>query len=260
MEKNKKPITLYEDLIEHPFVKQVLQDALLFVKNKDLSQKLRQSKPIFNKNEAYILFIAQTLFSLLTIYEHLTLIPIYLKSFSLSEEIKKEGVTQHFHVLLCIENYIIKTQSLYDRMLQLVDVVFNIYNPSNQINHNIIIHNLHVKNSGLPSALQKLKKLVKKYSEDRNKIIHRECYRDKGIPFIKALEIIPEEGNYSFKKELKSFSIIYVKNKIKEFEKMNTNIFVAVGNIFGNLIERYKKQKEEDELIYGKIEVLEKNP
>ena len=266
MAKNKKTIKTFWDLTKHPFVKKVLQDAIPILKNITVSGTIRKVYPIYkrtvNKNEAYLLDTGHTLSQLAYICQQLSHIPLYLTSFRSSKKMEEGGVTRHPHILLCVENYIIRTQSLYDRMLQLINVVFNIYNPPNEIGHSIIKDNSHVKNSGLSSSLQKLRKLTGKYYKDRLKIIHRGSYHEDALRKLERLTIVSKESNFCHfeKQELKPLSDKYVKEKAEEFGKMNTEFFVAIGNIFDYLIKRYKKQKEEDELIYGKIKVLEKKP
>lgn len=159
---------------EHPFVQLILKEYLEVYKRK--KPKITLTKTTFKEplsdKEYYIWSAGNSLVHFLVICEQLSHIPLYLLSYCPSSKMKKEGVTRHSHVLYCVENYIIRIRILYDRILQLINNIFKIYDPPDHLNHRLIINNAHVKFSKLPPKLKKLKKITDKYYYQRTKIVH----------------------------------------------------------------------------------------
>ncbi len=192
-----------------------------------------------DKNELYIVRVGHALAHLLIACEQLSHAPLYLASFVPSKKMVEDGVTRHSHILLCMENYIIRIRSLYERVLQLVNIVFRIYNPPDQVSHALIKNNLHVANSKLPGALQKLKKITDRYYEDRNKIIHRECFQEDDLRHLELLTISRDRFP-GLEGDLKFFSSVYVRDKTMELKKTNSAVFGAISDIFNLLLHQYR--------------------
>jgi len=172
---------------------------------------------------------------------------------------KKEGITKQNHLIYCIENYIIRTQSMYDRLLRLVDKVFELYNPSHMISHELITSNSHLLHSPILNKLKTLRKLIKKYYyDDRNRIIHEQQFLEDDIRALEIMTLLTSEDFFKGQQHLiKKAERQVVKNKTVEFSKFNHDVFVILGDIFNLLKEKYEYKREILEAIYGKSELAE---
>jgi hypothetical protein len=250
----------YAQLQKHVFVQEAFQDAWPIHQKTyvpgTVSKVDAPYKRSLYKNEFYIIRVGHALTHLLITCEQLSHAPLYLTSFCPSKKMVATGVTRHSHVLFCIENYIIRTRSLYDRMLQVVNVVFSLYNPPDQVTHVLIKNNFHLTNTKVPSALQKLRKITDKHHEDRNRIVHRECFQEDDLRFIELLTI-SKDKHPELEADLKSETRAYVSKKAQDMLRGNSEAFAAVNGIFDLLLHQYRKQKAEDVKIYGDIDPAE---
>jgi hypothetical protein len=247
----------YVQLQQHVFVQEAFQDAWpihqkTYVPGTASKVVARHKRPLY-KNEFYIIRVGHALAHLLITCEQLSHAPLYLISFCPSKKMVAAGVTRHSHILFCIENHIIRTRSLYDRMLQVINVVFRLYNPPDQVTHGLIKNNFHVANTRVPSALQKLKKITDRFHEDRNKIIHRECFQEDDLRFIELLTI-SKDKHPELEADLKFESKTYVSKKAQYMARVNAEAFAAMSSIFDLLLHQYRKQKADDVKIHGDIE------
>jgi len=253
---NKKDITSsFNNIVNHEFTKEVFQDSVPVVKDISvpgtITKVAAQYKRDLDINETYLLNVGNRLSHLLIMCEQLRHIPYYLLSFCPTKTMKDVGVNRHNHILLFIEDYIVRTQSLYDRTLQLVNVVFNIYDSPNLIGHNLVITNAHVRNSKLPPVIKKLKKITDKYYKDRLNIIHKECYQDDDLRYLELLSIVSStKDDQNIKEDLKFYSRDYVNKKAKEFLCLNKEIYSTLFQIFDVLKDRYEEQKLEYRILY----------
>jgi hypothetical protein len=198
----------------------------------------------------------------LTICQQLEHSALYFSSFSPTQKMKKAGITRQGHLLYCIENYIVRTQSMYDRLLRLIDRVFEIYNPSHMISHQLIISNSHVRNTSIPNKLEKLRKVIKTYYYDRNAIVHERQFLEDDIRELECYTILstsegPLKGHIDLIDEANYLAKQIVKNKTKEFSKVNHDSFVILGDIFNDLKKAYEFKRNLLELVYGKSELAE---
>jgi hypothetical protein len=174
---------------------------------------------------------------------------------------KRSRITRQAHLLYCVENYIVRTQSLYDRLLKLIDAVFEIYNPTRRISHDLIVGNSHVRHSAIPDALKVLKKILDPYRHDRNTIVHERQFLEDDIRRLEAYTILltsegPLQGNVDLLEETKSLAKQVVRDKTKEFAKVNHDSFVAMGKLFDHLNKEYETKREILERLFGKAELI----
>lgn len=146
-------------LVEHSFVKSVFDDCIKISKSLTEKGSLFKIKAKYKRNlkevEWYCQAVASALAHLLNLCQQLEHSILYFSSFSPTERMKKAGISRATHLLYSVENYIIKTQSVYDRMLILINNVFDVGNQENTLTHELIVTNAHVKYKGLPNKLKK---------------------------------------------------------------------------------------------------------
>jgi hypothetical protein len=151
---------------------------------------------------------------------------------------------------------------MYDRLLRLVDRVFELYNPSHMISHGLIINNLHIQHSSIPDKLKKLRKVIKDYYRDRNMIIHEHQFLEDELRELEACTFLSTskgslKGRKWLIKKVKNLARLIVTNKTKEFSKVNHDSFVILGDIFNCLKKEYEYKRDILEAVHGKSELAE---
>lgn len=257
-----------DDLGNHPFVKYVFHDAVRVTAAIQAPGSAFKADAEFKRDptqaEFYCISTGSSLAHLLSICQQMEHSILYFSAFTPTEKMKKIGITKQSHLLYCIENYIIRTQSMYDRVLRLVDKAFCLYNPSHLISHELIMGNIHIRSSSIHSKLKSIRKSIKGYYRDRNEIMHERQYLEDDLRRLEAYSILSTDEPYKndkyFKLEIKDLTRQIVKGKTNTFTSVNKNAFNAIAKLFDDLMKKYKEQLRILEAIHGKIEInTEKN-
>ena len=232
----------YNSLEKHPFVVDVLKKGMEFSKENRKPNGFTadaEYKRELNEAEFYCLQLCYCMTHLLSVVLQLEHTIYYMSNFSPTESMKKAGVNRSTHLLWSVENYIVRTQFVYDRLLILVDRLFHIHNPPNRISHESIVTNTHISRTTIPKALKPVKSSVKKYYHDRNTIIHEASYLDDELRQIEAYSIlISSDSDYDdinieyLKEDLKWLVRDFLKKRKKEFSRINKNVCVSLGDLF----------------------------
>ena len=244
----------YYSISQHPFVEDVFKHSM------DISKEI--SKPNGFKvathfvreplvEEFYVTQLGYCLSHLLTTIQQMEHAVLYMSNFSPTELMKDAGVNRATHLLWSVENYIIRTQTAYDRLLILIDRVFHIHNASNRISHESIVTNSHIKRTKIPDSLKSVKKAVKKYCHDRNTIIHESSYADDELRRIEGISILSSSPDYGLQKDenlkgdLKYDIREYVKKRKTEFTRINKNVCISLGVLFTEMHPIYNTKLAE---------------
>lgn len=244
----------YDSLSKHPFVENVFKLAMEITREikKPNGFKVEadfKREPV--EEEFYILQLGYCLTHLLTIIQQMEHTTLYMSNFSPTDLMKDAGVNRATHLLWSIENYIIRTQTAYDRLLVLTDRLFHIHNNPNRISHDLIVTNAHIKRTKIPESLKPVRKAIKKYYYDRNSIIHESSYADVELRHIEALTILSSNPDYdsyndeNLKEDLKYNVRRYVGKRKTEFTRINKNICIAMGEVFKTMLPIYTKKHAE---------------
>lgn len=254
----------YDKLLKHPFPAFALHYAVriraAIAQPGSVMKVESEYKRSPTKTEHYCIGVGGALANALTICEQLEHSVLYFSSFSPTDRMKKGGISRHSHLLYCIENYIIRTQSMYDRLLILIDHVFDILNPSHVISHELIICNSHVKRTSLPAKLKKLRKIIKPYYYDRNVIIHEQQYLEDDLRRLEGYTILaaspgPYQGQADLIQEAKLMAREIVKNKTAEFSNTNRASFETLDEILTVLFKVYENTRTTYESLHGRPEL-----
>ena len=119
------------------------------------------------------------------------------------------------------------------------------------VSENTIINNIKVKRTKLPSLFLKLTKTIKKFSGDRNTIVHRHTYLDSEIrklhifysDFIIGISIENRFDKDTFKQFRTERLKKYLIDKKVEMQQANECIFLVLLDIFTELDKEYDKVK-----------------
>lgn len=244
----------YYDLSMHPFSEDVMKTALKIQKDIDNSIGFTIKVELKRKPtdwEYYCLVLGSSLAHFMTIIQQLEHSVIFMSNFSSTEIMKKNGISRATHLLWSVENFIVRTQTAYDRLLVFVDRLFNIQNQANKINHESIVTNGHIAATKIPEVLKPIRNSIKKYYFDRNTIIHEAPYHDEELRRLEGMSLVlssldldDKEMKY-VKADLKHDTRIYLNKKKREYKRINTNLCKATGIAFGEMHKIFKEKQKE---------------
>jgi uncharacterized membrane protein YciS (DUF1049 family) len=239
-----------DDIATHPLLSSCFNHAIsVLSKLGEKQQKLSSTDMVFerlpNEGELYIIHVGHTASHLIGVLDQLDYIPLYLLGFSPTKQMKKADLNSAKHIQYTIENYIIRTQSVYDRILSLVDAVFHLGTDVSQLSHELIVTNIHVKHEKVETKLKSLRKVLREYIEERNSIIHHRGLLDEKLRKLEAFYILKSKSEMS--SEIKKYDGFrklsqrdLVKSKRVEFEQFNQKIFERVRDVLDSLHQPYK--------------------
>jgi hypothetical protein len=248
------PDTL-KNLIEHPFAKAVLQRSMevekdLYGDDFDSLNKLPIRVP--ENWEYFEMSVGYYISQLFSWCQQLVNNIHFINAKTPNSTLKKRSITSYDLLIYHIENYYIRVQSLYDRILNLTDAVFFLGNSIDNINHKVIVDNSFVKMYKVDVDLRKINKTIRDYlGTRRNQIIHQANYKEQNITELEYYCLFQDginipETDYEAKKFIpkivKKLSQDIIEEKIPEFEKFNDTIFVLLFKYFDKLHKIYLRK------------------
>ncbi len=242
---------------EHPFVTLVFEDAF-DVYNLLADSTPENVKPSFKRDpderEFYILRVGSRLAGLLHLCLQLDQALLYMSNLRITQSMKNARIDRPSHLTYSIENYLIRTKMLYDRVLQLVNAVEHLCNSDENCTHEIIIENLKVKQTRLPVLLRSLKKHLRKYTYPRNQIIHVRSYTDDNLRRLTLMSLNLSSNsklinsNPDLVNDISGFVNYmagnFVRDKKLEYTRFNTKLFKEVVIILDELKTQYEEEKK----------------
>lgn len=191
--------------------------------------------------EYYLLAVGSTISEFLSSLEYLQHTSYYLNEFRPTKRQREAGITHYCHIQYHTEAFIIRAASLYDRVLILVDAIFHLGIDSRYITHDIIVSNAHIKSSKILPTLKALKKIVDKYRDPRNTVIHRQSYTDNELRLIAFYSILNQETDEEKTYELQCTYMTkrYVADKQKEIAEFYAKLEDKLFTLFTELAPYY---------------------
>lgn len=163
---------------------------------------------------------------------------------------KKFSYSRADHLVLNVENYLIRLQSVYDRVLQLLNVTFHLCIDDGHVNHRVIVSNHKVKHRPqVLMAIKQIRKSLDEYAQVRHTLIHKHSYLEKRLSnielFYMDIPSISEDLEYyeHLKRYREHYLRDYLKDKKKEFSEINSKIAKLMFDLFSLLSEEYERQK-----------------
>lgn len=175
---------------------------------------------------------------------------IEVLSSSHSFELANSNFNNSSFVSFSVENYIISSCSIYDRVLHFINALLNLGLNKLDTTHRIIVANNHVIRLNLDKNLKKIKKLLLKYSIIRNDITHNNFYYDEisrdlsSKHFINDLEISQGRNSIYPEAELEQQTKEYLDSKVKEFSKYMDNLMIEINLIYDIALVVYANIKK----------------
>jgi hypothetical protein len=235
-------MNLLDKITCHPFIEEVVAESIL------LDDKPKES---FTEVDIYVnncAFYSVHFFSLLDQLENAIHVLSHYRY-----GIKGDQFGRGKHFSYNYENYLIRLISISDRLLQVVNSVYNLGIDERDVKETLILKNEKVLVTPLPKEFKELKKILNNYNADRNAIIHKNSLINKDIVRIEKM-YHPELSKRFFErsspeeiarfKSLRSrvLSHLVIKTK-KDFRNINNDCFEKILPILDTLNIQYAKMK-----------------
>jgi hypothetical protein len=150
-----------------------------------------------------------------------------------------------------IENYMIRSRAVYDRVLIFTNCLCDIGTSKEYINHNAIINNQKVIKFGLEAKLRSINKACSTYRTSRNTIIHHDKYENKNLEWITVANQARGLLGDDYEKILGISEETIISNTawvitehMKEFDQNTNNIVSAVDHFLDTAFEIYRHNSE----------------
>ena len=166
----------------------------------------------------------------------------------------KNKISRGDHLTYNVENYIIRVISVTDRLLQLINMVFNLNVDENKVNYKKVIGHVRIQNTLLEIQYSELKQILNQYYNDRNSVVHRHSYINKELYRLQALyhtilteRYIERSSDEDVKKMkyVRSQALKKFTEKIKiQFRESNEACFDKILQMLDILHQEYNSNKE----------------
>jgi hypothetical protein len=237
----------------HSFAQNVLERASAIEKllgNRARANVVPEYTREPDEHEYFLLGVATAMAELLNCCQQLSQIPVFLASHRQTAAMDKAGINRHSMIVYHIENYLIRTQSVLDRTLKLVDAVFHLTNDPRNCRFDVVMRNVKVQISDIHEPLKKLRKLLERYTGVRNEIIHHHSIKDDALRRLEMYfllerweKISPSDKPSDIKEQIKDniFEILWFKKK--ELVEFNNEIEASLKLIFDRLAPYYRREE-----------------
>lgn len=138
------------------------------------------------------------------------------------------------YIAFHVENYLIRSRSVYDRILIFVNYLCDIQMAKEYVNHNSILTNRKVEQAGLKEVIKRVRKACEVYRLERNSVVHHDSYNDDHLNWVdtalKAKKILsgkldPIGLN---DRHVTDAAAAFLAEKMEEFKKNSETIECAV--------------------------------
>lgn len=150
-----------------------------------------------------------------------------------------------------IENYMIRSRTIYDRVLVFTNCLCDIGKPKKDINHNAIVNNQKVIELGLNPKLKLINKACSQYRTSRNTIIHHDKYENENLEWVTVVNKAKESLGDEYEKILGISKETIISNTasviiehMKGFDHNTKNIISSVDYFLDEAFEIYRQKSE----------------
>jgi len=226
-------------------------NALMEVDGDNPTSLFKKDGPVPDEHQYYKIEVGRRTGNLISWCSQLDYSVLYISNYAATYSMKKSGISRYEHLAYHIENYLIRVNSVYDRVLQLIDAVFHLQNDSSNCRREVIVNNMKVKRTDIPQALKPLSKHLEKYRQERNAIIHHESYDDDKLRYLGLYTVLTENNTdikFSFKSNLpllkKQATSDVIRCKKIEYTEFNVKLALILSNILDKLEQHYTKEEK----------------
>lgn len=243
-----------EKLHQHAFFSETSEEAIRIQQEVGLDPFDDGSvEPTFDELQFYITRVGYSLAHTLTWVEQLQQAVYFLSDFGYTQRMKDDGIRRSHHLIYNVENYLVRLQSVYDRLLQLTNAVFHICTSDELVNHRLIVSNLRMARTKVPGLLKAVKNTIKHKTEDRHEIVHRHSYMEPELRRVELLYMHTKETWEAGGNSIPYKNLCYIRSqrmkkiieaKKIEFLSINASLVSALEPLFTELHAQYKREKE----------------
>lgn len=230
----------FDALVSHPFVKIAFRNAIEVSRTVEGSciteVEVRYTRSL-DEYEHYVITVGHTLAHFLSLCEQMKYAVHFLSSFNPSRQVK---IKRSNYIQYNVENYLIRTQSLMDRALKLVNAVFYLRIAPRKCNFDTIAKNTSVRKTAVSDKLGKLRDILGKYREERNIVVHHEAFQENDLREMELLYLAVELSSDGIQTQdlrnmayrARNLAGAYVKRKKREFSEFNGVVFREICTLF----------------------------
>lgn len=240
-----------DDLKQHSFVRRVFDDAMRVRTKAGIGPFDNESNaPLLDEEQFYVTRVGYGLAHTLTWVEQLHHAVHFLVAFNYDSKVTQGGVNRFHHLIYNIENYLVRLQSVYDRLLQLTNIVFHICMSDELVNHSLIVSNLRVSRTKVPKLLKTVRRTIEPLATARNDIIHKHSYTDHDLQRLE-LFYMHKEATWGADQKLPFKSLKHLRSQLMkkattskrtEFAALNASLLAALDPLFTELLAQYINQ------------------
>ncbi|MBW2647716.1 MAG: hypothetical protein JRE23_16385 [Deltaproteobacteria bacterium] len=201
-----------------------------------------------NEYQYYVQKVGFYIVHTLTWCKQLDLAIEFLSNYDYSKKIEASRAD---HLIYNLENYLIRLNSVYDRVLQVVNAVFHLCVNEENVGHSVIVSNYKVQHRPeIFAHIKAVKKFLQEYEQARHTLIHKHSWLDFKLRRIELFYLQDLEGppeSDAWKGNLKTFRANYLRDYIAEkkaeFSKINEGLAELLDELLGALLDEYERQK-----------------
>ncbi len=174
------PMILIESIHDHPFFTEASAESVAVQRKLGIGP-FDDAEPPVDEYQFYVMRVGFTLAHTITWIEQLHQAVYFLSDFTYSKKQKEVGIQRSHHLFYNVENYLVRLNSVYDRLLHLVNTVFHLCVNEQSVQHTMIVSNLKVARTDIPKLLRAVRRTIDHKTQDRNDIVHRHSYADRDL-------------------------------------------------------------------------------
>lgn len=212
-----------------------------------------------DEHEFYVLGVGQAIVDVIYCSQQLEHAVELLGDFSYSAKLRARNIQRRHHLEYNIENYLIRTQILYERILQLVNRVFHLLNPPGNCRDVTVLKNIKVARTKIPGVIGSIRKKIRHYADQRNLIVHHESHKEDDLRRLGMLSLVPslpdEPNRFAswVKADQQRLCRRILAEKRAEFTSFNESVVCAMLPLFDVLGEVYDDERARLTRIVGPL-------
>jgi hypothetical protein len=199
-----------------------------------------------DEHELYLMTVGLALAELLTCCDQLDNAPHLMTNYRETQAMRGRGINRHSHVVFHIEGYLIRTQSILDRCLRLIDAVFHLTNDPKSCREQVVLRNSKVRRTNVPHLLKSIQKVLARYASTRNVLVHQGSLWDEELRRIEMFYIVEEaeraEGKtqWEYAGARRILTQSFLRAKKKEYLSFNSDLSKVIAPLFDGLYPHYR--------------------
>lgn len=201
--------------------------------------------------EKYISSIFHLHVKVISTFETLLTIPIYLSNLPPKRLLEKYDIPKTQYYQYHIESHIIRMTTLFDQLVLFVNGLYQLGIDPKKCSADLVFNNSHTKSTKEVQLLKELHKAINNIKGARNRIVHRGEFSDSDLDDIATRELFKRTKSVDneMDRDLKIYIYLetyvsrkYKKNKINELSKNNQFLEKFLITFFGHAVKTFSEK------------------